>query len=166
LICTINLPPLYLPPYIWQVESRFLNGVSEYPYSNAKRYNILVVDDEYDVTQIVKKGLELRPMFSVYAFTDPKVALESIAQVSYDMMIVDIRMPEIDGFTFYEQAQKVADSKIIFITASDKYQEEYQKRFPQWNGNCFVRKPFTISTLAYLVETELGCTRAKIQPYN
>jgi len=142
------------------------NGVSEYPYSNAKRYNILVVDDEYDVAEILKKGLELRPMFSVHAFTDPKVALESITKVGYDMMIVDIRMPEIDGFTFYEQAQKLADSKIIFITASDMYHEEYQKRFPQWNGNCFVRKPFSISTLAYLVEMELGCTRAKLQPYN
>ena len=148
------------------MENQFANTASSYPYSNAKRYNILVVDDEPDVTKVLKKGLELHPMFLVHTFTNPEAALESITKIVYDLMIVDIHMPKLDGFTFYEKAQKLAESKVIFITASDSYHEEYQRRFPQWNGNCFVRKPVSISALTHLIEIELGCTRAQIQPYN
>ena len=138
-----------------------------YAYSNARRYSILLLDDESDVCAVLKKGLEKNQLFTVYAFTDPEDALNSMSQNNYDIMIIDIRLPKMDGFEFCEKAlQKTDDAKVIFITASDKYQEEYQKRFPEWNGNCFVLKPISISVLTQFLISELGATRAESEPFN
>lgn len=139
---------------------------TSYPYSNAKRYSILLLDDEPDVTAVLKKGLEQQSHFTVYAYNDPEEALRSLSKISYDVMIVDIRLPKMNGFEFYQQAQQVKDSKVVFITASDAYHEEYQKRYPQWNGNCFIIKPVSISMLARFLTSEIASTRAEREPFN
>ena len=139
---------------------------SRYAYSNAKRYSILILDDEIDVTNVLKKGLEKQAPFTVHAFNDPDAALKSTAQNRYDLMIVDIRLPKMDGFEFCEKALQKTDAKVVFITASHKYYEEYQKRFPQWDGNCFVLKPISISVLTQFLIAELGATRAELEPFN
>lgn len=128
----------------------------QYQYSNAKRYSILLLDDEPDVTAVLKIGLESHAQFKVDAFSDPEKALESLSRKDYDMLIVDIRLPKMDGFEFYQKARQVKESKVVFITASDRYHEEYQKRFPEWNGNCFVMKPISLSVLATFLIDELA----------
>ena len=137
-----------------------------YTYSNARRYSILVLDDEPDVCAVLKKGLEKHQLFTVHAFTNPNDALNSISEINYDLMIIDIRLPKMDGFEFCEKALQKTDAKVVFITASDKYQEEYQKRFPKLNGNCFVLKPISISVLTQFLISELGATRAESEPFN
>ena len=58
---------------------------------------IAIVDDEPDITNVLKKGLE-RHGFAVDAFNDPHATLASFQPKYYDFMIVDIRMPIINGF--------------------------------------------------------------------
>ncbi len=137
-----------------------------YQYSNARRYSILLLDDEPDVTAVLKKGLELQPHFTVYAYNDPEEALKSLSKINYDIMIVDIRLPKMNGFEFCQRARQLKDSKIVFITASDRYHEEYQRRYPQWNGNCFIVKPISISMLAKFLISEIADTRAEREPFN
>jgi DNA-binding response OmpR family regulator len=137
-----------------------------YPYSNARRYSVLLLDDEPDVTSVLKKGLEQQSRFAVYAYNDPEDALRSLSKVDYDIMIVDIRLPKMNGFEFYQKAQRVKDSKVVFITASDAYHEEYQKKYPQWNGNCFIVKPVSIVMLKKFLTSEIAGTRTEREPFN
>ena len=61
----------------------------------------MVVDDEYDITFTLEAGLE-DGGFDVDAFTDPELALSSFKPGLYDLVIIDIKMPQIDGFVLYE----------------------------------------------------------------
>ena len=66
---------------------------------------IAVVDDKRDITNVLKKGLENHG-FAVNTFNDPQAALASFQPMYYDLMIIDIRMPRINGFNLYRQLKK------------------------------------------------------------
>ena len=72
---------------------------SRLPSNNEKR--IMVIDDEYDITFTLQAGLE-DGGFDVNAFTDPELALSSYKPGLYDLVLIDIKMPKIDGFVLYE----------------------------------------------------------------
>jgi two-component system, OmpR family, response regulator ChvI len=75
---------------------------------------VAVVDDEPDITNVLKKGLE-RQGFAVDTFNDPHSALASFQPKYYDLMIIDIRMPRINGFDLYRQLKKrIPASKSAF----------------------------------------------------
>lgn len=78
---------------------------------------ILVVDDDIDITLLIKEGLE-RKGFHVESFNDPQVALQEFKPDFYDLMLVDIRMPKVNGFEFYHAVRKNdIKVKVCFITA-------------------------------------------------
>ncbi|HET6780072.1 MAG TPA: response regulator, partial [Nitrososphaera sp.] len=66
---------------------------------------IAVVDDEPDITTIFKKGLECHG-FAIDIFNDPQAALASFKPNCYDLLIIDIRMPRINGFDLYRELKK------------------------------------------------------------
>lgn len=114
---------------------------------------IAVVDDEPDITTVLKKGLEHHG-FAVDAFNDPQAALASFMPGSYDLMIIDIRMPKINGFDLYRELRKKDDGvKVCFLTAFEIYYEEFKKMFPTIDVRSFIRKPVSISSLVTQVNT-------------
>ena len=85
---------------------------------NKRRKRILLVDDEYDVSLVTKLVLE-KNGFKVDSFTDAFKALENFTIGLYDLVILDVKMPEMDGFYLYEKIKKLDDKVIIcFLTAS------------------------------------------------
>ena len=66
---------------------------------------VLVVDDEIDITLLIKEGLELKG-FQIESYNDPQVALQEFKPGFYDLMLVDIRMPKLNGFEFYHEVRK------------------------------------------------------------
>ena len=139
---------------------------NNYQYSNAKHYSILLLDDELDITVILKKGLEAQAPFNVYTYNDPEDALGSLSEIHYDIMIIDIILPKMSGFEFYRRAQQLdGNSKVFFMTASQNYYEEYKKKYPMWNGNCFILKPVSLSSLVTLLMSEIG-SKSEREPYN
>ena len=74
------------------------------PKTKTKR--ILIVDDEPDVTFTLKKGLENNGMFEVDAFNDPLEALLNFKPDYYDFMLIDIKMPKINGYELYDKLKK------------------------------------------------------------
>lgn len=117
---------------------------------------ILVVDDEPDISSSIKRGLE-RNGFQVDAYTDPEKALSEFKPGIYDLLLVDIRMPKLNGFELYREIKKKNDhSKICFFTAFEVYYEEFKKVFPTLDVKCFIRKPITISDLVTHINTELN----------
>jgi DNA-binding response OmpR family regulator len=115
---------------------------------------ILVVDDEPDITTSLKMGLE-RHGFQVDAYNDPRKALGDFKQGRYDMVFLDIRMPEMNGFELYRELKKRDnDVAISFLTAFDVYQSEFKKLFPDMRVDSFLRKPIGINELVTYVKSQ------------
>jgi DNA-binding response OmpR family regulator len=116
---------------------------------------IAVVDDEPDITTVLKKGLELHG-FAVDIFNDPQAALASFRPGNYDLMIIDIRMPKINGFDLYRELKKRDGGvKVCFLTAFEIYYEEFRKMFPTIDVRAFIRKPVSISSLVNQVNSTI-----------
>ena len=105
------------------------------------------MDDEPDITAVLKKGLEQNG-FAVETFNDPRIALSSFKPNHYDLMIIDIRMPNINGFDLYRELKKKDPQvRVCFLTAFEIYYEEFRKMFPNIDVRAFVRKPVGITAL-------------------
>src|SRR5918996_3744102 len=108
--------------------------------NNNKR--ILVVDDEPDLTQVSTLALEYHG-FKVDSFNDPQEALSKYKPRLYDLVILDIKMPKMDGFElYYEIKKKDNNANVCFLTASKLYYEEFRKKeYYALDRNLFIRKP-------------------------
>jgi DNA-binding response OmpR family regulator len=106
------------------------------------RKNILVVDDEPDLTLLCGLALEYYG-FKVYTFNDPQEALSNYKPGYYDLVILDIKMPKMDGFRLYDEIKKKDQkAKVCFLTASELYYEEFRKReYDAIDKSLFIRKP-------------------------
>jgi DNA-binding response OmpR family regulator len=113
-----------------------------------KLLRVLLVDDEHDIVQVLKLGLKLNG-FEVDGFTDPRQAVEQFQPDYYDAVLVDIRMPGIDGFEVYRRIrQKDANIKIYFLSAFDVYEFHVKEMFPDPSLVEFIRKPINYKVLA------------------
>jgi DNA-binding response OmpR family regulator len=103
---------------------------------------ILIVDDEPDLTKVSTLALEYHG-FKVDTFNDPQEALSKFKPGSYDLIILDIKMPKMDGFElYYEIKKKDNNAKVCFLTASELYYEEFRnKEYRALDRNLFIRKP-------------------------
>jgi CheY-like chemotaxis protein len=111
---------------------------------------ILVVDDEPDNISVFSIGLEDEG-FTVDTFTDPQLALSAFKTKTYDLLILDIKMPNMNGFELYEKVNKIDTKlKVCFLTAfGEGYHEEFRRRFPasSFSDVNFIRKPIRINDL-------------------
>jgi DNA-binding response OmpR family regulator len=102
---------------------------------------ILVVDDEPDINTTLEKALEQNG-FKVDSYECPLVALENFKPHYYDLVILDIKMPEMNGFSFYREIKKLDKNvRICFLTAGEMYYGVYSDIFSSLPANCFIRKP-------------------------
>ena len=102
---------------------------------------ILVVDDEPDINTALEKALE-QYGFKVDSYECPLIALENFKPHYYDLVILDIKMPEMHGFSFYREIKKLDKNvRICFLTAGEMYYGVYSDIFSSLPANCFIRKP-------------------------
>jgi CheY-like chemotaxis protein len=88
---------------------------------------ILVVDNEADITYALENALE-NYGYSIESFNDSMLALNSYKSNFYDLVILDIKMPKMDGFELYNKIkEKDPKVKICFLTASELFYEEFRK---------------------------------------
>src|ERR671934_2512530 len=97
---------------------------------NKKRKNnnrILLVDDEPDISLLFKTVLKDEG-FEVDSFEDPQLALSNFKPDFYDLVVLDIKMPDMNGFQLYREIKKIDSKlKVCFLTASEMYYENYRK---------------------------------------
>jgi DNA-binding response OmpR family regulator len=103
---------------------------------------ILVVDDEPDLTMLCKMILEDEG-FKVDAFTDPLLALSHFKPNLYDLLIFDIKMPELDGFELYKKVKELDKNVVVcFLTASEMYYEKFRdEEYSFLDKELFIHKP-------------------------
>ena len=103
---------------------------------------ILVVEDEQDISEVLTMVL-VEGGYKVDSFTDPILALKNFRTGSYDLVILDIKMPEMNGFELRRQIKKIDNSvKVCFLTASELYYEEFRK---EANGYTIITTPSELS---------------------
>ena len=113
--------------------------------------NILLVDNEADITYALSNALE-NYGFNIDSFNDPTVALNSHKSNFYDLIILDIKMPKMDGFELYKKIkEKDPTVNICFLTASELFYEEFRKaRFllsDRIGEEYFIQKPIKTDDL-------------------
>ena len=106
------------------------------------RNRILIVDDEPDLTEVFTMALEYHG-FKVDSFNDSQEALSKYKPGLYDLVILDIKMPQLDGFELYHEIKKKDNNaNVCFLTASELYYEEFRKKeYCAIDRNLFIRKP-------------------------
>jgi DNA-binding response OmpR family regulator len=114
----------------------------------AKKYRVMIVDDEQDITTIFKIGLE-KNEFIVTTFNDPLEALSKFRPGLYDLLILDVRMPGMNGFQLYQKIRDINNKvKVCFLTAFDEYLREFKNTFLFLEEvKCYLKKPITIQDL-------------------
>ena len=126
---------------------------------NKKKSNnrILLVDNEPDIALAFKIGLEDNG-FVVNAFNDPEIASANFKDGLYDLLLLDIKMPKMDGIEFYQRMKQIDKKvKVCFITASEihYYEKITKKVFPTLGVRRLIRKPIKIEDLVSGVKAEL-----------
>ena len=115
---------------------------SDHQNKQQKQKKILAVDDEPDLTKLCSLALEYHG-FKVDTFNDPQEALSNYKPGYYDLVILDIKMPKMDGFELYDEIKKKDHkAKVCFLTASELYYEEFRKKeYCALDRDLFIRKP-------------------------
>lgn len=117
---------------------------------------ILIVDDDPDILTTYKKGLEESGLFEVDTFTDPEEMLSNFKNGLYDFLIIDIRLPKMDGFELYDKMKAIDNKvKICFITAYEINYRALRQVFPEPKLECFIQKPIEIGKLVERIKSEL-----------
>jgi two-component system, OmpR family, response regulator ChvI len=110
---------------------------------NSIRGNIMLVDDQPDMLFTYRSFLEGQG-FKVQSFTDPTVALRQFAKeesTKYDLVIMDIRMPQLNGLQLYQRLRAINSAvRILFVTALDAA-EELISLLPDVAANQVIMKP-------------------------
>jgi|SRR5581483_1834610 len=113
---------------------------------------LMIVDDEPDITYIIKKALQLNGIVAD-SFNDPELALSCFKSGVYELVILDIRMPKMNGFELYQQIRKSdAEVKVCFLSAYETYGG--QANSPT-EIRCVIKKPIRMADLVKHVKLEI-----------
>jgi len=122
---------------------------------------ILIVDDDPDITLTLRLVLEENG-FIVTVFNDPLTALSKFTAGLYDLILLDVRMPKMNGFELYREIEKVdRQAKVCFITAFLVYYESLKELFPMSKAT-FIKKPIEIYDLVDKIIKQLNGNNANL----
>ena len=120
--------------------------------------SILLVDDEFDITTVLRQGLE-KQGFRVFGFTDPLLALEhfQINSDQYGLVISDLRMPAMNGYEFIKNIKKIKPEVQIFLmTAFEIDDKEFRRLLQSVKIDEFIQKPISIRNLSGIVKKHIN----------
>jgi DNA-binding response OmpR family regulator len=116
---------------------------------------ILIVDDEFDITLTFESALK-HSGFKVDVYNEPLLALSNFKPNLYDLLLIDINMPHMNGFELCEHLLKIdANPRICFMSSGQINQEALREVHPTISIGCFINKPVTIDYLIARLKAEL-----------
>jgi two-component SAPR family response regulator len=125
---------------------------------------LLIIDDDDDVTITFKAGIEesnnsndANKRIEVFTSNNPVVALSEFKPNFYDLLLVDINMPHMNGFELCEKILDIDISvKVCFMSSVEINREALREIYPAIGLGCFIRKPVTIDYLVKRIMLELN----------
>jgi DNA-binding response OmpR family regulator len=146
------------------------NFVEDRSYSavvtkDEKRFwkRVLIVDDDADITTTFRAVIEdsnndvdVNKRIEVFTFNDPVVLLSEFKPNFYDLLLVDINMPHMNGFELSEKILAIdINVRVCFMSNGEINREALREIYPTRQEGCFIRKPVTIDYLLKRIRSEL-----------
>jgi two-component system, OmpR family, response regulator ChvI len=130
------------------------NQLKQIDTTSIKNKRVMLVEDEDDIVMLFEMILGSDAGLKLDSFTEPFAALNNFISGSYDLIMIDVTMPKMNGFELYHEIRKLDDKvKVCFLTAGEMYDEEVRKEsFPELDINCFIRKPIANQDLIQRVK--------------
>ena len=127
-----------IPLYVYVERDRFVGN------RRIDMYRILVVEDDEDIRDILKNYLENDGYYVDFA-ADGVEGVSKFHAGTYDLILLDVMLPKIDGFGVCELIRKESDVPVIMLTALEE--EEYQIRGLDLRADDYITKPFSVPVL-------------------
>ena len=152
----ITMPQIQVREKYEHTSKYWLNRKTQEELRNQTRRKkrILLVDDEPDVCLVYQIVLE-DAGYQCTSYIDPVKALQEFKPYFYDLILLDIKMPVLNGF---ELCKKIIELDrtvhIVFITASEEYYEQFRSQhFPELGKINYIQKPIGNDELVEIVNT-------------
>ena len=118
---------------------------------------ILIVDDNTDIAFTLRIGVEDNDSsMQVYSYDNPVNALLDFKPNFYDLLLIDVNMPLMNGFELCEKLlQKDINVKVCFMTAGEINMDATREVHPLKSIGCFIKKPITTDALVRRIRAEL-----------
>jgi len=114
-------------------------------------FRILLVEDDIDLNETIKEYLE--EFFEVTSVFDGEEAINKAYEKNYDVIILDVKLPKMDGFSVAKEIRKFKNTPIIFLTSLDS-EKDVEKGFLS-GGDDYIKKPFSLKELKLRIDAVL-----------
>lgn len=105
------------------------------------KFSILIVEDEPDIREMIEEALT-QPEYTIYTAGDGQEALELIRQNDFDLIILDLMLPKVNGMTVLKKVREQNTVPILILSAKDG---EFEKVLGlEYGADDYITKPFTI----------------------
>ena len=125
---------------------------------NAAAEKILIVDDDPDTCQLLQ-FLFQRSGYRTIAVTSGSQAIRQVENQSPDLVVLDVLMPEMDGWETFRRVRELSDSPVLFLSALAS--AECAAQALQMGADDYLRKPYSNQELLARVETALSRARSR-----
>jgi CheY-like chemotaxis protein len=122
------------------------------------QHKIMIVDDNQEIARLFAITLQDNG-FVVNVFNDPLSALANYKAGIYDLLLLDIRMPGMNGYELYQKIRDIDDkAEVCFISAYEEFRHDFKRLFPDLakEVDCFVTKPIEMHNLVEIVKSKLN----------
>lgn len=124
-----------------------------------KRYDILILDDEPIVGERLKQALE-KEGHQVEIFINPHLALERVSEKTFDIVVTDIRMDDINGIEILERVRAMSErTKVVMITGYATL--EVARESLAKGAFDFIAKPFKLREIRGVIQKAVDALRAE-----
>jgi DNA-binding response OmpR family regulator len=127
---------------------------------SAKKTTILAADDDPQLLRLVTRNLQLEG-YNVLAASDGQQALTQIEQQMPDLVLLDVMMPKMDGFTVCNRVREFSNVPIIIVTA--RGQDQDKVRGLDLGADDYLTKPFNVDELLARVRAVLRRTQFTVK---
>ena len=114
----------------------------------------MIIDDDVDINNLFKIFLEYNG-YNIDAYTNPVEGIQKIRKNSHDLIILDLKMPKMDGMRLYRKIKEIDDTVIVCLSTADKnYIQELQKDILDVEKTV-IYKPILLSDLKNKIDSLL-----------
>lgn len=119
-------------------------------------YKIMVVDDEPDILDLLEKALNIEGLNGIIKIDNGMTAVNTCRKIQPDIIILDVMLPDIDGYEVCKQIRQFSHCPILFLSSKN---DELDKILGlAVGGDDYVTKPFSPKEVAYRVKAQLRRT--------
>ncbi|MCP4810489.1 MAG: response regulator [Proteobacteria bacterium] len=134
----------------------------EFLAESTGRRRVLIVDDERDFSDMVREYLTIKGQFDVEVADSGFAAGYTVARFKPDIILMDIMMPDMDGFEVIRMLRAGRDTRHIPIVACTAYRDvEVERRVQEESFNGFIQKPLKLDELLVLVHETVNNLQAR-----